>query len=161
MQAVREKQRITVCYRSFSNPDGAERLIAPHTLVSAAGRWHVRAFCEKDQEFKDFMLHRFVSIPEIDSDRLELANPERDKEWFKTVEMVLIPNPALDPEQQQLVADDYAMGPDQQLPVSVRAPLVKYMVVELRIGTPEQAADNPNAHQLVLANRDELGGLIL
>jgi hypothetical protein len=161
MQAVREKHRITVCYRSFSNPDGAERLIAPHTLVSAAGRWHVRAFCEKDQEFKDFMLHRFVSIPEIDSDRLELANPERDKEWFKTVEMVLIPNPALDPEQQQLVADDYAMGPDQQLAVSVRAPLVKYMVVELRIGTPEQAADNPNAHQLVLANRDELGGLIL
>jgi predicted DNA-binding transcriptional regulator YafY len=121
----------------------------------------VRAFCEKDEEFKDFMLHRFVSIPEIDSDRLEMANPERDKEWFKTVEMVLIQNPALDPQRQRLVADDYAMGPDQQLPVSVRAPLVKYMVVELRIGTPEQAADNPNAHQLVLANRDELGRLIL
>ncbi|MBA4500946.1 WYL domain-containing protein [Marinobacterium marinum] len=161
MQAVRQKQRITVCYRSFSNPDGAERLIAPHTLVSASGRWHVRAFCEKDQRFKDFMLHRFVSIPEIDSDRLEMANPEHDKEWFKTVEMVLIPNPALDPERQQLVADDYAMGPEKQLKVTLRAPLVKYMAVELRIGTPEQTQDNPNAHQLTLANRDELGGLIL
>lgn len=161
MQAVREMQRINVCYRSFSNPDGAERLIAPHTLVSADGRWHVRAFCEKDRAFKDFMLHRFVSVPEIDSYRLEMANPEHDTEWCHQIEMLLIPNPALDQEQQQLVADDYAMGPNRQLKVSVRAPLVKYMAVELRIGTPEQAQDNPNAHQLVLANQDELNDLIL
>ena len=90
-----------------------------------------------------------------------MANPEHDKEWFKTVEMVLIPNPALDPEQQQLVADDYAMGPDQQLKVSVRAPLVKYMAVELRIGTRQQTLQYPAAHQLTLANRDELNKHLL
>lgn len=161
MQSVREKQRINVCYRSFTNPDGAERLIAPHTLVSAGGRWHVRAFCEKDRAFKDFMLHRFVSVPEIDSERLEMASPIHDAEWNRMIEMILIPNPALGQEQQQLVSDDYAMGADRQLKVSVRAPLVKYMAVELRLGTSEQTQANPNAHQLALANSDELSGLIL
>jgi len=161
IQAVREKKRISACYRSLSKPDGGERLMAPHTLVSAAGRWHVRAFCEDSRVFKDFMLHRFVAVPEIETDRLEIADPSRDKEWGHQVEMVLVPNPALSPLQQQLVADDYAMGTARQLRLKVRAPLVKYMAVELRIDSPEQTRENPNAHQLDLANRDELSGLIL
>lgn len=161
LQAVRESQRINVCYRSFSNPSGEERLIAPHTLVSADSRWHVRAFCERDRVFKDFMLHRFVDVPDLHGDSLSMASPSKDVEWYRKVELVLTPNPALLPEQQQLVADDYAMEQDKTLRISVRAPLVKYMVVALRIGTPEQTRINPKAHQLALANRDALDALIL
>ncbi len=161
LTAVREKQRINVYYRSLSDPAGEERLIAPHTLVSADSRWHTRAFCERDRMFKDFMLHRFVSTPEIEGGRLAMAHPSNDSEWLRKVEMILVPNPALSPEQQQLVADDYAMGPARQLQITVRAPLVKYMVVALRIGTTEQTRKNPKAHQLTLANRDAMGGLIL
>lgn len=161
LQAVREGQRLSVCYRSLSNPGGEERLIAPHTLVSADSRWHVRAFCERDRVFKDFMLHRFVGVPDVEGERLEMATPPNDVEWFDEVEMALTPNPALQPEQQQLVADDYAMGPDKTLRISVRAPLIKYMVVALRLGTPEQTRTYPKAHQLDLANRYELDGFIL
>lgn len=107
------------------------------------------------------MLHRFVDVPDIEGERLEMATPSNDVEWFREVEMVLTPNPALRPEQQQLVADDYAMGPDKTLRVIVRSPLVKYMVVALKIGTPHQTRTNPKAHQLALANRDALRQLIL
>lgn len=161
LHAMRDKKRIEVYYRSLTTPDGEERCIAPHTLVSAEGRWHVRAFCERDRTFKDFVLHRFVSVPEIYGDRLEKASPSYDTEWDRIVEMVVTPNSALLLTQQQLVADDYAMGADKLLHIPVRAPLVKYMMIALRIGTPEQTQENPNAHQLSLANRDELVGLIL
>ncbi|MDP4548698.1 WYL domain-containing protein [Marinobacter sp. MDS2] len=161
LQAVREGQRINVCYRSFANPCGEERLIAPHTLVFADGRWHVRAFCERDRVFKDFMLHRFVDVPDLEGERLELGKPSNDIEWFKEVEMVLTPNPALQPEQQQLVADDYAMEPDNTLRIWVRSPLVMYMAIALKIGTPAQTRANPKAHQLALANRHTLKDLIL
>lgn len=161
LTAVREKQRINVCYQSLSDPAGKERLIAPHALVSADSRWHIRAFCERDRMFKDFMLHRFVSTPEIEGSRLDMAHPSNDSEWLRKVEMILAPNPALSPEQQQLVADDYAMGTVRQLRITVRAPLVKYMVVALRIGTTEQTRNNPKAHQLALVNRDVMGRLIL
>ncbi|WP_027848522.1 WYL domain-containing protein [Marinospirillum minutulum] len=161
LRAIAEKQRICACYRSLSKPNGEERLIAPHSLVSAGSRWHVRAFCEKSRKFKDFMLHRFESVPEIDSERLAIAEPKLDTEWAKKVEVILIPNPALKTEQQQLVADDYAMGASKRLKVKLRAPLVKYMVVELRIGTEEQSKNNPKAHQIDLANRDQLSDFIL
>lgn len=107
------------------------------------------------------MLHRFVSTPERQGERLDMAHPSNDAEWLRNVEMVLAPNPALSPEQQQLVADDYAMGPARQLEITVRAPLVKYMVVALRLGTTEQTQNNPKAHQLALVNRNDMGGLIL
>lgn len=161
LQAVREGQRISVFYRSFSNPDGEERLIAPHTLVSADSRWHVRAFCERDRIFKDFMLHRFIDVPDVEGERLEIAHPANDLEWSQEVEMVVTPNPALKLKQQQLVADDYAMGPDKTMRVTLRSPLVKYMVVAFRLGTPEQTQTNPKAHQLALANREALSELIL
>jgi hypothetical protein len=161
LQAVRENQRINVCYRSLSNPDGEERLIAPHTLVAADSRWHARAFCERDRMFKDFMLHRFVSVPDVHGARLDMAAPSKDADWKRQIEMVLIPNPALSPGQQQLVADDYAMGSARKRQITVRAPLVHYMAIALRIGTAAQTRNNPKAHQLALANRDALSGLIL
>lgn len=161
LQAVRNKQRIITQYRSISEPCGDERIIAPHTLVSANGRWHVRAFCEKNRDFRDFVLHRFNTIPELESERYGYSDPSLDTDWNRYVMMKIIPNPRLDPEQQQVVADDYHMGNERVLTIPLRASLVKYMAVDLRIGSEKEALENPVAHQLDLANRNELNGLIL
>lgn len=161
LEAVRNKQRVISQYRSISEPCGMERIIAPHTLVSANGRWHVRAYCEKSRAFRDFMLQRFKTIPELESDRYDYSDPTLDTEWNRYVTMKVVPNPELDPEQQQVVADDYDMGDEKFLTISLRASLVKYKVVDLRIGSVDDAKQRPKAHQLDLANRDELSELIL
>lgn len=158
LTAIRDRKRIIVNYRSLDNPEGTERMIAPHSLVFADGRWHIRAFCENSRKFKDFVLHRFATEPEIDDhlDQIEQASPKNDHEWNTELEMVVIPNPALSPEQQQLVADDYDMGPNNYLKIRVKASLLKYMMVSLHIVDEEQTQSKPNAHQLSLANREVL-----
>ena len=162
LTAIRDRKRIIVNYRSLDNPEGKERMIAPHSLVFADGRWHIRAFCEDSLKFKDFVLHRFATEPEIDDhlDQVEQASPQHDHEWNHELEMVIIPNPALSTAQQQLIADDYDMGSEMQLKISVKASLLKYMMVSLHLTDEEQTRANPNAHQLSLANREALKDFI-
>ena len=65
MQAARQQKRLEVDYVSLNHPDREGRIIVPHTLVYSGLRWHVRAWCEKNAGYRDFVLSRFRSIPEI------------------------------------------------------------------------------------------------
>src|SRR5690606_3274743 len=56
--AARTGRRVEVDYVSLQNPSREGRIIAPHTLVYAGSRWHVRAFCEKNSDFRDFEIGR-------------------------------------------------------------------------------------------------------
>ena len=59
LQACRENLRLDIGYLSLSSPDYQDRIIAPHTLVYDGLRWHVRAWCEKNLAYRDFVLSRF------------------------------------------------------------------------------------------------------
>jgi len=53
IQACRENKRLDIQYVSRSTPKQTdERLICPHTLVNSGLRWHVRAYCEKRQQYR-------------------------------------------------------------------------------------------------------------
>ena len=56
---------------SFTTPDAETRLIAPHTLIYTGMRWHVRAYCEKNRDYRDFVLSRFRDMPELMDDETE------------------------------------------------------------------------------------------
>jgi len=71
VSAARERQRLEVVYASLSSPQGEDRLIAPHTLVYATGRWHVRAYCEKNAAFRDF-----VVFPKPSAMHCQLPTPQ-------------------------------------------------------------------------------------
>ncbi|MBP5090505.1 WYL domain-containing protein, partial [Pseudomonas chlororaphis] len=60
-QAMRSGLCVKMTYRSMSTPQPHERLIRPHSLIQAGPRWHLRAFCEKSGEFRDFNLGRISS----------------------------------------------------------------------------------------------------
>ena len=47
------------------HPNVEIRLIAPHTLVYTGMRWHVRAYCEKNGQYRDFVLSRLRGEPEL------------------------------------------------------------------------------------------------
>src|SRR6188508_238448 len=60
LRAIREGLAIHVEYQSMSaeNPDPLWRWITPHAFGFDGLRWHVRAFCHRQNQFLDFVLGR-------------------------------------------------------------------------------------------------------
>ncbi|MDG1946133.1 MAG: WYL domain-containing protein [Halioglobus sp.] len=152
MQAARQQKRLDVDYVSLNHPDREGRVIVPHTVVYTGLRWHVRAWCEKNGEYRDFVLSRFREIPDIMDDSEHGA--DGDKQWNTFVDLYIVPDFRLSKEQQEVVEADYGMNKGM-LQVSTRARLVPYVLQLLHIN-PDELADDPTAQQIILKNRDEL-----
>lgn len=152
MQAARQQKRLDVDYVSLNHPDREGRVIVPHTLVYTGLRWHVRAWCEKNGEYRDFVLSRFREIPDIMDDSEHGA--DGDEQWNTFDDLCIVPDPRLSKEQQEVVEGDYGMKTGM-LQVSTRARLVPYVLQLLHIN-PNELADDPTAQQIILKNRDEL-----
>jgi predicted DNA-binding transcriptional regulator YafY len=152
MQAARQQKRLEVDYVSINNPDREGRIIVPHTLVYTGLRWHVRAWCEKNREYRDFVLSRFRDIPEILGDSEH--GVDEDHDWNRQVTIRIAPDPRLRPEQREVVEADYGME-NGKLAVNTRGKLVPYALKLLHIDPTEQLPD-PAAQQIVVENRDEL-----
>jgi predicted DNA-binding transcriptional regulator YafY len=152
MQAARQQKRLDVDYVSINNPDREGRIIVPHTLVYTGLRWHVRAWCEKNLEYRDFVLSRFRDIPEI-MDESE-HGVDGDDEWNTRITIRIAPDPRLEPAQQEVVEVDYGMT-DGLLEVTTRGKLVPYALKLLHVD-PNESQEDPTAQQIVLQNREEL-----
>ena len=157
LQACREGKRVEIEYASLANPEPEFRVIQPHTVVHTGYRWHVRAWCEKNGDFRDFVLSRI-------SDRPELVLPgdrgaEDDEAWRTRVVVRLGPDPRLSPPQQALIERDYGMkrrGMEHgELRLETRGALVGYLLQQLRVDTPADHR-SPEAQQVVLLNHDEV-----
>lgn len=154
VSAAREWQRLEVVYASFSSPRGEDRVIAPHTLVYAAGRWHVRAYCEKNAAFRDFVLSRFRGVPEAIGDALPAAAQANDEDWENRLTLEIIPDRRLSQAERELIAQDYAME-EHMLAITCRCALAQYVLREYGINHRHVEGD-PRAQQIELGNREAL-----
>ncbi|MGR2740763.1 WYL domain-containing protein [Billgrantia sp. Q4P2] len=154
VKAARQGLRLEVNYASFSNPQGEDRILVPHTLVFAAGRWHVRAFCEKHLQYRDFVLSRFRDVPESCGSMLDNHDGMHDADWHAQVEVRLIPDRRLPEVERSLIARDYGME-NGELALTCRGPLVLYALRELGLN-PHHTEVNPRAQQIEIANPDAL-----
>lgn len=152
LQAARQQLRLEVDYVSLHQPDREGRIIVPHTLVHTGARWHVRAWCEKNQEYRDFVLSRFRGEAELLDGSPHTA--EDDANWQRRVVVRIVPDPRLDAAQQEVVARDYGMQ-QGRLELRTRATLVEYLLRLLQLD-PRREEPNALAQQIVLENRDEL-----
>ncbi|MGS2721527.1 WYL domain-containing protein [Paraglaciecola aestuariivivens] len=152
VNACRNKLRLEVDYRSVNAPDTEGRIIVPHAIVHSGMRWHVRAYCEKNHDYRDFVLTRFYNTPES-LGAVETDLP-KDEAWDTLVNLCFIPDQRLSPQQQQVVANDYGMT-DNRLLIQVRGALVHYLLQMMRIDTNVIAAD-PRAQQVVIQNMQGL-----
>ena len=152
MQAARQQKRLDVDYVSIGRPDHEGRIIVPHTLVHTGLRWHVRAWCEKNQEYRDFVLSRFRDIPEIMDDSRHGAKDDSD--WNTRITIRITPDLRLSPEQQLVIERDYGME-NGVLEVNTRGKLVPYALKQLHID-PNEILDDPIAQQIVVENLSEL-----
>ncbi len=152
VQAARQGQKIDLGYVSLNSPAEESRIITPHTLVCTPLRWHVRAYCEKNRDYRDFVLSRFRGIHGIEgsSDNLK----DGDQRWQQRVDIILTPDPRLTPYQRAIVEHDYGMAQGQRL-LQVRSALLPYAIQLLNLDLYKIEA-KPEAQQIVVANLDEV-----
>jgi predicted DNA-binding transcriptional regulator YafY len=115
-------------------------------------RWHVRAWCEKNQGYRDFVLSRFRDKPEIMDESAH--GSEGDSEWNTEVTIRLTPDPRLSPAQREVVEVDYGMH-HGALEITTRGKLVPYALKLLHVD-PKEEQDDPTAQQIIVENRQEL-----
>lgn len=152
LQACREGLRVEICYASLSHPVPEERVVQPHTIVHSGQRWHVRAWCEKNQDFRDFVLSRMSDQPEVLTPGDHRAKD--DEAWNTKVTVRLIPDPRLNEAQRALIGIDYGMC-DQRLNLDTRGALVSYLLQQLRVDSRVEHR-LPEAQQIVVDNADEI-----
>lgn len=152
LQACRECKRVEIEYASLANPEPEYRVIQPHTVVHTGYRWHVRAWCEKNGDFRDFVLSRIGDQPELVTTATMRA--EDDEAWRTRVVVRLGPDPRLSESQQALIQRDYGME-QGELRLETRGALVSYLLQQLRVDAPADQR-SPEAQQVVVLNRDEV-----
>lgn len=152
MQALREGRRIEVNYVSINNPNREGRIIVPHHLVNTGQRWHVRAWCEKSQSFRDFVLGRFQGAAEL-LDK-STVNSSSDLGWQTEISILIAPDPRLSPEQRQVIEYEYAMH-SGQLDIRTRACLASYKLQLLNLN-PRMLEGNAKAQQLIIVNKNDI-----
>lgn len=148
VSAARQEKRLDVDYVSVNNPNHEGRVIVPHTLVFTGLRWHVRAWCEKNSDYRDFVLSRFRGEPDMMDNSEHTA--EGDKAWNTKVTIKLKPDTRLSREQKAVIARDYGMK-NGLLKVEARGALVQYALQQLRIDD-KVLQGKPSAQQIIISN---------
>lgn len=152
VQAIKYKQKITVDYRSFKNPQaGSYRTITPHAFGTDGFRWHVRAYCHKDNVFKDYVLGRIVDVSSLENSDIDIS---ADCKWFNFIDVIIGPNPKQSDDQKFLIEIDYGMK-EQKLVIRCRIALLWYLLKKLGLEKKGDERAGEEQH-IVLINRDEV-----
>lgn len=146
-QAIRDQRQLSVTYQSMSRKPSA-LILEPHTLVYNGFRWHVRAYSLEHEAYRDFVLARFLTQPELGVAALHTQTQDLDWHTFET--LIITPHPGLTPDQQAVIADDFGMQ-EGRLNLTVRSALKFYY---LRLLHLDETQGTPESQQIVWLNRD-------
>lgn len=149
--SIRRSEAIEIKYQSLSRAEPMWRWIAPHAIGFDGFRWHARAFCEIDLNFKDFVLSRVL---ETRATRPTECRPENDVDWQEYVKLRIGPHPELTETQKKVVGLDYGMHAGHT-EISVRRAFLYYTLKRLGLDT-DPSARRPQDQQIVLLNPNEL-----
>jgi hypothetical protein len=158
LRAIKQGRKLQVSYHSLSGRENEEdnrqeRVLEPHALVNTGLRWHLRAYNEETYDFRDFVLSRFTAAQML-ADAAE-SSAQYDDDWSELVTLQLSPHPQLDAQKRARLLIDYHHE-DGRIELQVRRALIAYVLQRLAVDTSADHSMNPNAHQLVVLNRDEI-----
>jgi len=147
IRAIRTTSKLEVMYQSFSQPEPKLRWITPHALAHDGRRWHARAFCHVNKDFRDFVIARILDIADEQPDTLD---PLKDRDWQETVRVRIGPHPKLQPAQRKAIELDYDMK-NGECAVDVRRSFLYYFLTQMNLR--EEAAElPPEQYQVVALN---------
>jgi hypothetical protein len=157
LAAIRERQAVEIRYQSLSDsqPQATWRWISPHAIAHDGHRWHARAFCHVDREFRDFLLPRILKTRATAQAE---ALPGDDEVWNEVVILALKPHPGLSDEQKHVVAQDFGMR-SGHLDVKVRLALLYYLLRRLNLDFEEEKRPAREQH-VVLAEPQQMRRLL-
>ncbi|TMP39760.1 WYL domain-containing protein [Pseudoalteromonas citrea] len=145
LNACRRQSVLDICYQSIKEGGETDRIIRPHTLINSGLRYHLRAYCEKAQGFRDFSLSRIVSAePEFKSKAKQYKKD--DIAWQQEVTLTIMPDPRLSEYAQHVIAHDFDMQSHKKH-LKTNAALVNYLMSILRLDVQHP---NPEAQQIVM-----------
>lgn len=153
LQSVRERKSIDIEYQSMSpdRPDPLWRRITPHAFGYDGFRWHVRAYCHLQGQFKDFLLPRILSVGEMAAPG---ALGTEDGLWHEHFDIQIIAHPGLTESQKLVVGKDYGFVGGKGV-ITVRMAMLFYALKRLGLlGYPEK--EDPRRQHIVAAHPDEL-----
>lgn len=128
-RAIQACVPVEIVYASMQNPEPHIRVIHPHSLVRTDQRWHVRGYCEKHQDYRDFNLGRIREVRPLD---MQTAVPiEGDTDWNTFVPVRFIAHPDLTDAQAQVVRQEFFGGAASRVE-PCRGALVHYFVKSLQ-----------------------------
>lgn len=143
VNAIRNKMALEVRYQSMTDAKPSWRWLSPHAFASDGERWHVRTFCHKRGEFRDFVLGRILAARNT---RPSEIDPAQDADWHTYVSVVVKPNPALSEDQQAAIAAEYDMPRSRKVKLKMRKSMLFYLKARFA-PLPDTV---PAAHQLVV-----------
>lgn len=151
LDAIRDELELEVDYCSMTGSPARRRQIAPHAMGFAWGRWYVRSWSRDHNDFRDYALAR---IMKVFSSTPRTIDPAGDLEWHHKIDLVLVPNPLLDPERQEAQRIEHKMV-DGKRAVECRLSMAFYLMAEHKLAVEPGKLD-AQAQPLVLANFDEV-----
>jgi hypothetical protein len=152
--AIRDGEDIHLQYQSMRRPAATARWIAPHALASDGLRWHMRAWCYENMEFRDFVISRVQCIL---GTRPSIADSTKDELWHTRIDIVIRPRSGLSNGQRSAIEMDYGMTAGR-LVLNCRKSLAFYAIRQLQL---DRSPDATIAEQpLELENRADLSAII-
>lgn len=145
VKAMRQREALEVRYQSMTDPKPSWRWLSPHAFASDGERWHVRAFCHKREEFRDFVLGRIIATRHA---RPTDVAADEDADWHTFVTVIAKPNPELSEEQRAAIAAEYVMPTSQELTLRLRRAMLFYLNARF---APKPGSDAA-AHQMVVVS---------
>ncbi|MET4683563.1 helix-turn-helix transcriptional regulator [Brevundimonas faecalis] len=151
LDAIKDQQRLRIDYRSLTGSPPSWRTIAPHSIAHAFGRWYVRAWSAEHNDFRDYLLNR---IRDVAGDGPAGIDNSLDYEWSHFIDLSLVPNPRLKPEQQEALIEEFEMV-EGALTMPVRLSMSFYLIAHLNLDLDPET-NKPEKTQLVLTNGPEI-----
>lgn len=143
---------VVISYASMTNPIFEERTIFPHSIVQVGRRWHVRGWCAKRQDFRDFTLGRIKSVSPVADHALQTI--DHDQAWHEVVMIELTAHSKLSIQQREVVRGENFGGLEKRR-LPVRACLAQYVIQDLRAAIdPEKEV--PPEFQIEVTNAAQL-----
>ena len=154
LRAIRDQLDIEVSYQSMREDAAVRRFITPHAIAFDAARWHVRAWCYRHNEFRDFTIAR---IQDIYNSRPSNIDPATDHAWQTQSTVVLRPRSELTASQRAAIESEFGMH-NGELRATLRRAMIFYFIKELQL-LPDQKP-SVRAQPLEWVNQSEFTELL-
>lgn len=145
--ATREKQAIRIRYQSMNSERPSWRWVSPAEWSHDGFRWHVHAYCENRNAWRDFVLGRIIETGESKDQPDSLAE---DKAWDEWHTIIYEPHPELSEDRRKIIEQDYGMKNGRGT-LKVQAPMLFYTLVHFGLDTDNRG---PKAQHIVLVNKE-------